>query len=431
VLEPGDLFLSFLRGPGLANDDLPRLGVWQPNGHALPRNVHLSDAGRDWIAAMGLPTTFRERGAAERSEDMIRAAMTDRVEASGPELDDRMRKNAQRHRRPSGIGPRRTRGKSNVTKATKHAGHSIERHLDTRRANQGKWALEGVRTDVDLLLAAVAEERWSDARRILEIAATPRWDAPVADFDLANTEIPSDHVSDPTARKMLRAAIAMTVDRPAPITRTLGDPIGSRERSASEDPATEQRSKLRVPTTPDERSPIGGSSGGRMPPRYRRPAGVAAAAGLALVAGLSVVVLAGGSAGKPLLSAHERMLRAQGKVLVVSNLVTSGTHMTEDPEPAVLTGRPVPICCTVKGSQRRTGDRYDAAVCQVFNGPYDTNGNDTTAADDKNPGLAKSYRYYGVLLADGRFGFTSAVWVEKSERGGLGLPRCAGDKPPA
>lgn len=103
--------------------------------------------------------------------------------------------------------------------------------------------------------------------------------------------------------------------------------------------------------------------------------------------------------------------------------------MTEDSLPAVLSGKPVPICCAVKGSERRTGGRYDTAVCKT-EGPYDTNGDDTSKLDDQNPDLARSNLYYGVLLPDGRFGFTSDVWVTKSERGGLGLRRCDGDRPP-
>lgn len=386
MLEPGDLFLSFMRGPELADDALPRLGVWRAGDRMPPNLAPLSDSGRDWIAALGLPEVFRRaEGAAPRSDAAVHAGMANPVRAEGRELDDRMHENAERHGRASGMGARRTRAKDNVVAATDSAGHSIEPHLGRRAQAQGQWVLEGVRTDVDLLLAAARDERWADARRILQVVASPNWDGPAADIDIAGVQIPSDHVSDPTARSMLEAAITRAARPPRP------------------EPA-----------------------GGRKLPGARVLVGVAIAAAAAI--GL-VLALAGGGNGAGL-SQHLRELRANGKVLIVSNLVTSGAHhMTEDRYPAVLTGRPVPICCTVKGSQRRSSDRYDAAVCQVI-GPYDTNGNDMSTADDHNPGLAKSHLYYGVVLADGRFGFTSDIWVQKSQRGGLGLPPCDGNRPP-
>jgi hypothetical protein len=381
VIEPGELFLSFMRGAELSDDQLPRFGIWPPDTAALPRPIDLNDAGRDWIAAIGLPAVFRRRGTTERTEDMIRTGMADRVEATGDELDRRMTRNAERHDRAAGAGARRSRGKENVIDASDAAGHPIERHLDTRGATQGNWALDGVRTDVDLLLAAVAEQRWADARRILEVVAAPAWKAPATAVEISGVEVPPGHVTDPTARRMLATAIARTAGRP---------PRGRRRPAAW----------------------LG--------------AAVAAVAVLAIV--LAVVGAFGG--GSPALTAHARALRAHGRILTVSNLVTSGTHMTEDRDPAVLSGKPSPTCCAVKDTARRTGDHYDAAVCQT-KGVYDTNGNDNSSLDDRDPDLAQSDLYYGVLLPDGRFGFTSDVWVVKSQRGGLGLPECDGDRPPA
>lgn len=380
MVEPGDPFLSFMRGPEPGDDQLPRLGIWQAGQHATPRPIDLNDAGRDWIAGIGLPAVFRRRGTTTRTEQDIRAGMNARVEVSGPDLDTLMAHNAERHSRPSGKGSRRTRGKDNAIKASAEAGYSLESHLDTRHATQGQWALDDVRTDVDLLLTASDTGSWDEARRILEVVVTPRWGGEVADVDISGVEVPTDHITDPTAIRMLDAAIAAAQRSPLPQRKT------ARGRF---------RAMLLVTVL------------------------------LAIAAVLTIIAV---GSGGPTLSKHNQVLRASGKVLIVSNLVTSGMHMTEDRYPAVLTGRPVPICCTVQGSERRTGQRYDAAVCQTT-GPYDTNGNDESSADNRNPHLAQSHLYYGVLLANGRFGFTSDVWVEKSQRGGLGLPHCAGERP--
>jgi hypothetical protein len=53
-----------------------------------------------------------------------------------------------------------------------------------------------------------------------------------------------------------------------------------------------------------------------------------------------------------------------------------------------------------------------------------TNGADNDPADDRNPGLFASTRWYGILLANGNLGFVSEVWVARPQRGGLGLPSC-------
>lgn len=272
MIERDDLFLSFMRGGDLADDQLPRLGVWQPGAETTPVPVDLNDAGRDWIAAIGLPAVFRRGGPSERSEGTIRAGMTERVVATGDELDDRMAKNAERHDRPSG-GARRSRGKDNVIKASQAAGQSIERHLDTRGVTQGRWALDGVRTDVDLLLAAVDAERWVDARRILEVVASPTWTGQAATGEISDVEIPADHVTDPTARKMLDAAIRSAVGHPR-----------SRKRWPAGDAPSHKR---------------------------RRTAYLGLGAGVAaIVAVLAVVIAAGG--GGPTLSSHARALRLTG-----------------------------------------------------------------------------------------------------------------------
>lgn len=112
-------------------------------------------------------------------------------------------------------------------------------------------------------------------------------------------------------------------------------------------------------------------------------------------------------------------------ILHVYNKVTNGSAMVEDKTPVRLTRHPHPYCndeC-LEGTERNSGQTYEAAVCQTH-GPYDTNGNNHDPSDDHNPGRYESTWYYGVRLADGRFGYTSDVWVEPSQRGGLNLPAC-------
>lgn len=116
------------------------------------------------------------------------------------------------------------------------------------------------------------------------------------------------------------------------------------------------------------------------------------------------------------------------RTIVVDNHVTNGvTAMREDPTPARLTTKPWTYCgsrgCNIAGTERRSGQRFDAAVCQTT-GDRTTNGNDHDPVDDGNPGLFTSARYYGVRLANGTFGYVSEAWIRRPDRGGLGLPAC-------
>ena len=77
----------------------------------------------------------------------------------------------------------------------------------------------------------------------------------------------------------------------------------------------------------------------------------------------------------------------------------------------------------IGGTERSSGQTYDAAVCQT-GGERTTNGNDSSAADDANPERFESTRYYGVRLSNGTFGYVSEVWIRAADRGGLGLPGC-------
>jgi Peptidase family M23 len=115
------------------------------------------------------------------------------------------------------------------------------------------------------------------------------------------------------------------------------------------------------------------------------------------------------------------------RVITVDNRVTNGMGMREDPTPARLNTRPWVRCstrgCAIGGTERGTGGTYDAAVCQT-QGERTTNGHDGSTADDANPALFTSTRYYGVRLTNGTFGYVSEVWIRAADRGGLGLPAC-------
>lgn len=115
------------------------------------------------------------------------------------------------------------------------------------------------------------------------------------------------------------------------------------------------------------------------------------------------------------------------KVITVDNRVTNGMSMSQDAIPLRLTTQPWIFCgtrgCNINGTERTSGQTYDAAVCQTT-GERTTNGNDHDAADDANPELAESTRYYGVKLPNDTFGYTNEVWIRAADRGGLGLPAC-------
>lgn len=115
------------------------------------------------------------------------------------------------------------------------------------------------------------------------------------------------------------------------------------------------------------------------------------------------------------------------RALVVDNRVTDRDLMRQDRTPASLYSRPDIYCgthkCSIAGTNRESGQIYDAAICQTV-GVRTTNGDDGDPADDANPRLFSSKRYYGVRLRNGTFGYLSEVWVRAADRGGLGLPSC-------
>lgn len=115
------------------------------------------------------------------------------------------------------------------------------------------------------------------------------------------------------------------------------------------------------------------------------------------------------------------------RVITVDNRVTNGMGMREDPTPLRMLTKPWILCgsrgCNINGTERVSGQTYDAAVCQT-QGERTTNGHDTDPSDDANPLRFESTRYYGVRLGNGTFGYVTEVWIRAADRGGLGLPQC-------
>lgn len=116
-----------------------------------------------------------------------------------------------------------------------------------------------------------------------------------------------------------------------------------------------------------------------------------------------------------------------GTGITVFNKVTNGPTAMREDAPAYLSTAPRNFCrregCVVPGTERGTGGTYAPAVCQVA-AARTTNGNDGSPADDGNPGLFSSTRWYGIRLPSGGLGYISEVWIDGSQRERLGLPAC-------
>ena len=115
------------------------------------------------------------------------------------------------------------------------------------------------------------------------------------------------------------------------------------------------------------------------------------------------------------------------KILTVDNRTTNGMAMSQDGIPLRLTTEKRTFCttngCNIDGTERTSGQTYDAAVCQSTGARF-TNGNDRDPADDANPERYESTLSYGVRLGDGTFGYVNEVWIRAADRGGLGVPVC-------
>lgn len=156
------------------------------------------------------------------------------------------------------------------------------------------------------------------------------------------------------------------------------------------------------------------------PPRRVRGYVLAAAIAMALFAVLAIGVRSW---------TDDPASRPPGVVLRVDNRITSGAQVQEDPIRLPLTTRPVTGCgkrgCVVEaGPTWESKQRIDRAVCQQ-QGERITNGHDASKADDSNPLLDDTTRYYGVVLEDGTRGYVAELWIARPQRGGLGLPPCS------
>lgn len=114
------------------------------------------------------------------------------------------------------------------------------------------------------------------------------------------------------------------------------------------------------------------------------------------------------------------------RTIIVHNKVTNGATAMREDRPAYLSTVTRNYCrrdgCEVPGTEMSTGAAL-TATCQV-GGARTTNGSDGDAADDANPGLFSSIRWYRVSGPAGRSGYISEVWIRPGDRGGLGLPTC-------
>lgn len=113
------------------------------------------------------------------------------------------------------------------------------------------------------------------------------------------------------------------------------------------------------------------------------------------------------------------------RTVTVDNRVTNGMGMRED-TPGYLSSVTQNFCkrdgCALLGTDMGSGARI-TATCQTT-GARTTNGHDSDASDDANPGLYSSTRWYRIRWSDGRSGYLSEVWLSAADRGGAGLPGC-------
>jgi hypothetical protein len=114
------------------------------------------------------------------------------------------------------------------------------------------------------------------------------------------------------------------------------------------------------------------------------------------------------------------------RTVTVYNRVANGPTAMREDTPAYLSTVTRNYCkrdgCSLAGTDMGTGARI-TAYCQTF-GSRTTNGWDANPSDDSNPNLYASTRWYGIRWGDGRTGFLSEVWIQASDRGGLGMPAC-------
>ena len=193
--------------------------------------------------------------------------------------------------------------------------------------------------------------------------------------------------------------------------------------SPPENVPAEKRESLRAASTEDNFSP------GEVPQweRLHRFLPYAATAAAAALLGAVIAVIfvtwstPSNRASPPAGVAHTTI------TITVQNQVASGPDsLVEDSSPAYLSTKTEPSCsrkgCKVAGTELATGASL-MAVCRT-NGAQMYNYNLDSVASENNPNRVASTLWYRVVLADGRAGFISEVYVVPNDRGGKDLPVC-------
>jgi transcriptional regulator with XRE-family HTH domain len=181
------------------------------------------------------------------------------------------------------------------------------------------------------------------------------------------------------------------------------------------------------PPTLPEPVPESDLADGAPPHRRRRTAIVAGVVGLLAVAVVVLGIRLTGGNGSDADRDPPTTSPAGPVTVTVQNQVTAGAAAMREDSPAYLSTRAENSCrargCMAPGDAVfDTGDTLEV-VCQVT-GERTTNGNDSDPADDHNPELFTSTRWYGSQLPDGGLAYLAEAWISPADRGGLDLPRC-------
>ena len=137
------------------------------------------------------------------------------------------------------------------------------------------------------------------------------------------------------------------------------------------------------------------------------------------LAGLAWVVLANEPGDKPP-PAPTRNIIVQNKVAIGPN------ELVEDATPAYLSAQAVSYCanknCKVDGTDLKSGDNLET-TCYVH-GEKMYNYSLDSQASANNPNKFQSDLWYQARHSNGKTGYISEVYIEKSYRGGQNLPMC-------
>jgi hypothetical protein len=142
-----------------------------------------------------------------------------------------------------------------------------------------------------------------------------------------------------------------------------------------------------------------------------------------------LAIVAGGVEAVAALTSGGAHATTAPRLEVFNKLVFGAKGIREDTTPAALSTlhriRCQKLGCNVAGTERHTGGTLPPPVCQA-QGDLVTNGSLSDPSDDHNPALVTSTRWYGVPgpHTPTDLDYINEVWVQPSERGGLGLPTC-------